>query len=426
MAGLPESSRQLTAQVAKRFAVVGLLSSIVAGAGSYLVTMRHIERVALDRITASAEHFDSPAMRTLITSGQQGDHSELQNSLDKTSFIGIRLFDAEGTEIETRWGQIPATLQKAISSRTAKHLVKGPLAYDWLEIGDETVVRVAMPLEPAGSSYGYLEGYYRIDAETRHAQRQQMQTAGLIGLVSAFSATLLMYPVMLRLMRRTWSLSQSLMEANIDLMQTLGNAIAKRDSTTDAHNYRVTLYAIRLAEALGRPRAEITDLITCAFLHDIGKIGIPDSILLKPGKLTPDEMEVMEKHVVLGQEIIRDSGWLARAIPVIRHHHEHCDGSGYPDGLTGEQIPFGARLFTVVDVFDALTSERSYKRAFSLEESLNTMREGRGHHLDPEIFDVFQKHAAELFSEIGLAFPDNLQQQLSVAVEAYFAIKPAP
>jgi putative nucleotidyltransferase with HDIG domain len=387
--------------------------------------MRHVETAALERITASAKHFDTPAMRALLEKGQPGGHSEIQNSLDNTSFIGVRLYDSKGAEIDTLWAPVPARLREAIASRSDKQLVKDGLDYDWLAIGNETLVKVVMPLGPAGSSYGYLEGYYLIDSETRHAQRQQVRTAALTGLVSAFGATLLLYPVMLRLMRRTWALSQSLMESNVDLMHTLGNAIAKRDSATDAHNYRVTLYAIRLAEMLGRPRAEIADLITCAFLHDVGKIGIPDSILLKPGRLTPEELQIMEKHVILGQEIVRESGWLARAIPVIRHHHERFDGTGYPDGLTGEQIPFGARVFAVGDAFDALTSERPYKRALSFEEALNTMREGRGRHFDPRIYDVFQDHAAELFAEIGRAGPEQLQQHLSAAVEAYFAIKSA-
>jgi putative nucleotidyltransferase with HDIG domain len=297
--------------------------------------------------------------------------------------------------------------------------------YDWLVIGDEMLVEVTLPLGPADAPYGYLEGYYQIDAETQHAQQQQVRTAGVIGLVAAGGSTLLLYPLMLGLMRRTWLLSQSLMKSNVDLLQTLGNAIAKRDSTTDAHNYRVTLYAVRLAEALGCARSEIADLITCAFLHDVGKIGIPDSILLKPGRLTPDEMRIMEKHVVLGQEIVRDSGWLARAIPVIRHHHERFDGTGYPDGLSGEHIPLGARVFAVGDVFDALTSERPYKRALSFEETLKTMRDGRGRHFDPLIFDVFQRLAAGLFAEIGRASRENLQQQLSAAVAAYFAIDSA-
>jgi len=387
------------------------------------VAMRHVERTALDHIAASARHFDTPVMQRLIATGQPGGHSELAKTLDSTNFIGIRLFDARKQEIETLWAQIPASLRTAISARTENRVVEERPDYDWLSIGSETVVRVVAPLGHAESPYGYLEGYYRIDRDSRRAQRRQVEAAGLIGLGSAASVALLLYPIMLRLLRRTWSLSQALLESNVELMQTLGSALAKRDSDTGAHNYRVTLYAVRVAQAMGCPRPEIADLITCAFLHDVGKIGIPDSILLKPTRLTPDEMTIMEKHVILGQEIVRDSGWLTRALPVIRYHHERFDGLGYPDGLAGEQIPFGARLFAVVDVFDALTSERPYKAAYSLEQTLQIMRPRSGRHFDPRIFDIFQTQAAELLADIGRATPEDLQRQLSVEVETYFSLK---
>lgn len=117
---------------------------------------------------------------------------------------------------------------------------------------------------------------------------------------------------------------------------------------------------------MGLPKHDISDLVAGAFLHDVGKIGIPGSTLLKPGKLTDDEFLVMKTHALLGIEIVADNRWLEGAAPTIRHHHEHFDGAGYPDRLRGDAIPRVARIFAVVDVFDALTSERPYKKAMTL------------------------------------------------------------
>jgi HD-GYP domain-containing protein (c-di-GMP phosphodiesterase class II) len=242
----------------------------------------------------------------------------------------------------------------------------------------------------------------------------------LIGLASALFATVLLYPVLMSLTRRSLSLSSTLLESNLELIGTLGSAIAKRDSDTDSHNYRVTLYATRLAEVLKLPPMEIRELVVGAFLHDIGKIGIPDAILLKPDRLTEEEFVIMKQHVVLGQQIVANNQWLKKAQSVIGGHHEKFDGTGYPNGLRGIGIPLAARIFAVVDVFDALTSERPYKKAFSLDEAKRIIRDGCGKHFDPDIADTFLKHADRLFDEVGTAVHDDLVTQLRAITVCYF------
>ena len=132
---------------------------------------------------------------------------------------------------------------------------------------------------------------------------------------------------------------------------------------------------------MGLPKQYISKLVTGAFLHDVGKIGIPDRILLKPGKLTDDEFEVMKTHALLGIEIVADNPWLEGAALTIRHHHERFDGTGYPDRLRGNSIPRIARIFAVVDVFDALTSERPYKKPMALAEALTIIENDSDRHL---------------------------------------------
>lgn len=209
-------------------------------------------------------------------------------------------------------------------------------------------------------------------------------------------------------------------DANIDALVTMGNAIAQRDSDTDSHNYRVTLYAIRLAEHLGLGDDAIRHLIRGAFLHDVGKIGIPDAVLMKPGPLTEEEFTVMRTHVARGLAIVGRSKWLASAADVIGGHHERFDGTGYPQGLSGEAIPLAARIFTVVDVFDALTSKRPYKEPFTLEQARKIMLEGRGRHFDSAILDCFLEIFEALHANNCIADDVSMREELRTELQKRF------
>jgi HD-GYP domain-containing protein (c-di-GMP phosphodiesterase class II) len=195
-------------------------------------------------------------------------------------------------------------------------------------------------------------------------------------------------------------LTSSLKDANTGILEALGSAIAKRDSDTHAHNYRVTLLSIHLGRALGLDSSALQCLVKGSFLHDLGKIAISDTILLKPGKLSDDEFMVMKSHVIHGSDIIRSYQWLEDAYDVVHHHHEKFDGRGYPDHLAGREIPLNARIFAVADVFDALVSVRPYKNAYSLEEAMREMSNGRGKHFDPDIIDLFTEIAEELHATV--------------------------
>lgn len=172
----------------------------------------------------------------------------------------------------------------------------------------------------------------------------------------------------------------------------LGLALEHRDLETAGHTERVVALSVRLGEALGLSQTELEALRQGAYLHDIGKLAVPDAILLKPGKLSACEWEVMCSHTVKGYEIASKIPTLSRgALEVIRHHHERWDGLGYPDGLQGEAIPLGARVFAVCDVFDALTSERPYKRAWTEAKALGEIGAQAGRQFDPHVAQVFLK-----------------------------------
>lgn len=179
-------------------------------------------------------------------------------------------------------------------------------------------------------------------------------------------------------------------------LEALGAALDLRDGSTAGHSARVTRYATMLARAMGCPPALLRELTRGAYLHDIGKIAIPDAILLKDSCLTPQEFATMKTHSSIGYELVRRINFLASAAEIVLTHQERYDGSGYPLGLQGDQIPFGARIFSVADTLDAMTSDRPYRRALPLDDAVHEIRLEAGRQFDPEVVIAF------------LAIPENL------------------
>jgi len=175
-----------------------------------------------------------------------------------------------------------------------------------------------------------------------------------------------------------------------ELILTFAKLLEARDRETGDHCVRLTYLSAALGERLHLDETQLKALRRGCYLHDIGKIGIPDAVLLKPGNLDPAEWEIIKRHPEIGFEICRPLGSLRDVLPLIRHHHERRDGSGYPDGLTGENIPLLARVFQVVDVYDALSNDRPYRGALPRDEAIRTVREETERGLwDPKIVDEF-------------------------------------
>ncbi|VFR94795.1 Response regulator [plant metagenome] len=182
-----------------------------------------------------------------------------------------------------------------------------------------------------------------------------------------------------------------LRNTRLQIVQCLGMASEYKDNETGMHVVRMSHYAHRLALAAGYTAAQAEDVLHAAPMHDVGKIGIPDAILQKPGKLTGPEWDIMRRHAEIGARIIgeHETGLLRLARTIALHHHEKWDGTGYPQGLRGEEIPHVARIVAIADVFDALTSARPYKPAWPLEEALDLIRREGGKHFDPVLAELF-------------------------------------
>ena len=201
-----------------------------------------------------------------------------------------------------------------------------------------------------------------------------------------------------------------------DTLEALGAALDLRDTETAGHSRRVSFYSLEMGEVYGCTPEQLKQIARGSYLHDIGKIGIPDAILLKPGKLTCEERVVMETHVRIGYDLVCRIAFLAKAAEIVLAHQERFDGAGYPQRLAGEEIPLGARIFAVADTLDAMTSDRPYRSALSFEDAQAEITRESGHQFDPSVVRVFlslpnstwhaiRLRAAEFRAQDGRSFP---------------------
>jgi len=208
--------------------------------------------------------------------------------------------------------------------------------------------------------------------------------------------------------------TKELEETRLQVIRRLGRAAEFKDNETGMHVIRMSLYSALLASRAGMEKEECDLLLNAAPMHDIGKIGIPDRILLKPGKLDQEEWEIMKTHVTIGADILSgdDSDLLKLARTVVLEHHEKWDGSGYPYGLKGTEISLAGRIVSLCDVFDALTSKRPYKRAWTIEESMIFIGAQRGTHFEPTLVDHFKEMLPEIL-DIKERFSDESHMEAS-------------
>lgn len=204
--------------------------------------------------------------------------------------------------------------------------------------------------------------------------------------------------------------TNEVLESRIEIVRALGRAAEYRDNETGLHTLRMSKYAQLVAAAMGLEKQRCDMLLIASPMHDIGKVGIPDEVLLKPGKLNDEEWAIMREHTRIGARILAggDADLLKMAESVALYHHERWDGSGYPEGLSGEAIPLEARIVAIADVFDALTSKRPYKRAWSAEEAIEEIRRMKGSHFQPEVVEAFEASLDDILGVLRL-FGDDTQ-----------------
>ena len=207
-------------------------------------------------------------------------------------------------------------------------------------------------------------------------------------------------------------------------IETLALAIEAKDHTTGEHLQRVRVYAMKLAQELGLTEDETEALRAASVLHDIGKLAVPEHIISKPGKLTPEEFEKMKIHPSVGAEILEQVDFPYPVVPIVRAHHEKWDGSGYPNGLAGEEIPIGARILSVVDCLDALASDRQYRKALPLDEAMAKVASEAGAAFDPRLVAILQRRYVE-WEELARQQPLHVPPKLSTEIKVERGLAPA-
>jgi len=228
--------------------------------------------------------------------------------------------------------------------------------------------------------------------------------------------TLALFIIPILLVRYAYKLYLDMRETHISTLAALASALDAKDPYTHGHSYRVSRYALLIGEEMGLPDAQLQALEYAALLHDLGKIGIDGEIIAKPGKLTPEEFEVMKTHPVKGAKIIERLRFLEEAAEIVKYHHERVDGKGYPDGLSGEKIPMMARILHVCDTYDAMTSSRPYREALSVDRALEEFAKCRGTQFDEKVVDaLLSLHARGSMETIRDDIPVEIYEALNEA-----------
>jgi putative nucleotidyltransferase with HDIG domain len=363
------------------------------------VLQREVEAFAARQARLRAGHF------SIIRIGNPGDPSLAEIRSDMVAPTSLDVDELE------RWAR---ALDRPTITQASR-----------VEAGERLAFHVLVSLDDSISEYtsegsAYVYGSFVVSEAKKRDLLSSARQATIFALAIVIVTTLVLYPAITSLMRQLTRFSSDLLESNLESLQLLGAAVAKRDTDTDAHNYRVTILAVRLGERTGMSRELMQGLIKGAFLHDIGKIAIRDEVLLKPGKLDDAEFEHMRSHVDHGVEILARSKWLEDARDVVAYHHEKFGGGGYGRGLSGTDIPIGARVFAIADVFDALTSKRPYKEPFSFEETVLIMTESSGSHFDPELLGFFFEIAEPIYNRMAQQSEEETKDELRTIINRYF------
>jgi putative nucleotidyltransferase with HDIG domain len=303
------------------------------------------------------------------------------HTLDYAAGVGFRTNNIEQSHVKLGDGCAGRAVQE---HRTVSCLdlgqAKGAFIRSSLLADEEFVLHYATPLVVKGQVKGVLEIFNRKEFEPEREWLDYFETLATQVAIAVESASLFE------------NLQRSNMELTLAYDATIegwSRALDLRDKETEGHTQRVTEMALELAKKMGMSDSEKLDLRRGALLHDIGKMGVPDSILLKPGPLSENEMEIMQQHPLYAYQMLSPISYLKHALEIPYCHHEKWDGSGYPRGLKGNEIPLSARVFAVVDVFDALTSDRPYRKSWSREDVYRYIKEQAGRHFDPQVVKIF-------------------------------------
>ena len=414
-------------RTAARIALVSVVLALLAGTIAWFLALESAE----ESVVALANEESGRLLHRFDSIDLSGPQAEKHAQAAAYAIAGglfdiAEIYDAKGKKLaESLTIEGNAVEPQLPSHGTPRYQTA---SYESLKPGPKLwILRVFVPLRNSTTDVtapitGYFEGVRVIPA---WQQNQIFNNALAMALMAGFASLAcgaVLYPGVVNLSKDNVRKAREVLESHIAMMEAMGRAIAKRDSDTGAHNYRVAWIAARIGEKMGLGNDAMQALIVGSFLHDVGKIGIPDAILLKPGRLDDTEMGTMRTHVAQGENIVGGIDWLVGANAVVAAHHEKWDGSGYPRQLQGDAIPIVARIFAVADVFDALCSKRPYKEPMGLDAAMAILEKDTGTHFDPSVMGTFRAIARETFDRLALISEDDARLLLEERVRVHFGI----
>ncbi|MFA7280602.1 MAG: HD domain-containing phosphohydrolase [Sterolibacterium sp.] len=412
-------------RTAIRIAAVSIVLASIASPVAWIVSRESAKEsvvsLAIEESGRLLHHYEAIDMN----GPDATDHAKIAAKTISGGLFDIaEIYDSKGIKLAESMTKEGAAVESSLPHHGTPSYTAA--SYESIQTpGKSWVLRVFVPLRNSETDMslpitGYFEGIRVIPVwQKEQIIASSWAVALMVGLASLLCGAAI-YPVVIYLSADNERKAHEVLDSHISMMEALGRAIAKRDSDTGAHNYRVAWIAARIAENMGLKGSTMQALIAGSFLHDVGKIGIPDAILLKPGKLDDAELFIMRTHVAQGEEIVTGMGWLDGANAVVAAHHEKWDGSGYPRKLVGESIPLAARIFAVADVFDALCSKRPYKEPMGFEAVMAILETDTGSHFDPSVMTEFRSLAFEIFNRLASCSESDTRLLLEVRVRQHF------
>jgi HD-GYP domain-containing protein (c-di-GMP phosphodiesterase class II) len=420
----PALKKEIHVLLIKRISAVCLFAALIVAGTSLYLEFRQLESTLLSYAEKEAKLFVPLFLDQLKSSNQLSSEDlapQLAVAIGHTSFIAVELYNENREVFFERRRANSETIKQQFLKKGIITVLDDRANGSWIIADKRIYLDAAIPMIALqdDKTIGYVKGMYRSSLQDTKVIIHRFLLSALIGAGAVLLCGLLMYPGLLFFQNHLIKSSSELNRANGFLLKHLGAAIAKCDSGHQFHNHRVLIYGIRLAENQKLQRSQIRSFIQGAFLHDIGMLDLDTSLLMKPEPFDDTEQKLMQEHVKRGAALIKPYRWLRSGVEVVRYHHEKYDGSGYPAGISHDKIPGIARIFTIVDAFDALTSNRPYREAQELDQALRVLEQDSGSHFDPVLLSAFIEIAPKLYSVVSKLDGKPLERELNGVLKKY-------
>ena len=422
----PAMKKEVHLKFIKRMGVACLLAGVLCLGGAFFVEYRRVEQSVVDGAVKEGKIYYSLFL-DYFEGDRNTDTAELEKrlvaALNLTPYLYLEFFSPD-RKLITRVGDKKGSDANQLFINKGLVMIPsaGRLVYKILS-SERVLLKITLPVMNGDQVLtGYMSGVYQLPAADMKAVVNRFALTGAITSGAVLCCGIFCYLGFFLLNNRLVRTINGLSGCNIFLLKKLGTALGKSDCLDDGHSSRLLIYSINLAIASGVPGNQIRELIIGSCLHDIEMLSVPVSILHKDAPLSRDERSLVDKHAKEGFDAVKKIKWIVNGARMVRHHHEKYDGSGYPDGLKHEKIPLNARIFTIADTFDAMTSSRPYRKPLSIEEALRQLGQGSGKHFDPVLLSTFMKIVPGLFARLDDMGLSDLEKEADKLVRRYIGL----